>query len=359
MVNLYLISGAGLSGLHTICIGLGLRFKEEGLKVGYIKPLGNRYYIEDGKPTDEDAAFMRQTLQLRESLEDICPVVITPQLVHDTLVDKAKSQGLMDHIISAYRRVSEGKDVVIIQGAYTWTQGFFLGLSARQIASALGASVVLVERFDDIYLADNIVAVHEVFGDELIGIIFNMVPQNRETFIQDILAPRLESEGLRVLGNVPRDHMLATINVGELARLLNGKVLTGQENLDSLVEDIVVGAMSQEHALSIFRKRRNIAVVTGGDRGDIQLAAMEAKAKCLILTGNLYPSGMILGRAEELGIPVILVGTDTFTTAERAELIVRSARTHEASKLVRLRELVDSCIDLKRIDELTGLKPPQ
>jgi uncharacterized protein len=355
MVNLYLVSGAGMSGLHTICIGIGLRFKEEGFKVGYIKPLGNRYFLEEGKATDEDAAFMRQTLKLEENLDDICPVVLTPQLIRESM-QQAKREDLLDRIIKAHERVSRNKDMVIMQGAYTWTQGSFLGLSARKIASAMGARLVLVERFDDVYLADNVVAVHEAFGDELLGTIFNIVPQNRETFLHDILAPRLESEGLRVLGSVPYDHILYSINVGELARLLNGKMLTGEEHLDSLVEDIVVGAMSQEHALSVFRKRRNICVVTGGDRGDIQLAAMEAKAKCLILTGNLYPSGMILGRAEELGVPMILVSTDTFTTAERAEMVIRSARTHEPTKLERVRELINCCVDLDRIDELTGIK---
>jgi BioD-like phosphotransacetylase family protein len=354
MVNLYVISGAGLSGLHTICIGMGLRFKEEGHNVGYIKPVGNRYYLEEGKATDEDAAFMRQTLNLEESLDDICPVVLTPQLIRESLQEKRED--LMERVIKSYDRISQDKDMVIIQGAYTWTQGLFLGLSARKIASALDASVILVERFHDVYLADNIIAVHDAFGDELLGTIFNIVPQNRESFIEDILAPRLESEGLRMLGSVPYDHILCSINVGDLARLLNGEILTGEEHLETLVEDIVVGAMSQEHALSIFRKRRNICVVTGGDRSDIQLAAMEAKAKCLVLTGNLYPSGMILGRAEELGIPVILVSTDTFTTAERAEMIIRSARTHEPAKLDRVRELIDCCVDLKRIDELTGLK---
>ena len=85
------------------------------------------------------------------------------------------------------------------------------------------------------------------------------------------------------------------------------------------------------------------------------LAAMEAKARCLILTGNLYPSSIILGKAEELGIPVVMVGMDTFSTAERADMIIRSARTHEVKKLERLQELIDCCVDLPRLRQLTGI----
>lgn len=353
MVCIYLTSEVGLSGLHTVCIGLAEYFREEKVKVGYIKPLGHRYYEEEGRVTDEDAAFMRHTLDLKEDLDDICPVVLSPQLVMNSLKDNGED--LLSRIKEAYARVSKDKDVVIVQGAYTSLQGRFLGLSAYQLAPMFDARVILVERFDDAFLADNVLAARDDFGSTLIGAIYNIVPANRESFINEILAPRLEKEGVPVLGAIPRDRTLNSINVGDLARLLNGRILCAEEYLDNLVEDLAVGAMGPEHALSVFRKHRNICVVTGGDRSDIQLAAMEAKARCIILTGNLYPSSIILGKAEELGIPIVLVDMDTFATAEKADIVIRSARTHEPKKLERLRELVSCCIDLPRLYELTGL----
>lgn len=353
MVCIYLTSEVGLSGLHTLCIGLGQRFREENLEVGYIKPLGHRYFSEEGRVTDEDAAFMRHTLELQEDLDDICPVVLTPQLVNSAYMEGAA--GMLERVKKAFGRVSAGKDVVIAQGAYTSLQGRFMGLSAYQLAPVFGARVILVERFDDAFLGDNVLAAKDDFCENLIGVIYNIIPHNRESFVSEILAPSLEKAGIPVLGQVPADRLLSSINIGDLAELLDGRVLSGEDHLDNLVEDIVVGAMSQEHALSVFRKYRNLCVVTGGDRSDIQLAAMEAKARCLILSGNLYPSSIVLGKAEELGIPVIIVGTDTFTTAERADMIIRSARTHEAKKLVRLRELIECCVDIPRIRELAGL----
>lgn len=353
MVCVYLTSEVGLAGLHTMCIGLGVRMREEGYKVGYFKPLGHRYYEEEGQVTDEDAAFMRRTLELQEKLEDICPLVLTRQLVTSSF--QGETVDYLPRIEEAFRRVSAGKDVVIAQGAYNSLQGRFLGLSAYQLAPVLGARVILVERFDDLFLADNVLAARDVFGDSMVGVIYNIIPSNRESFVKEILSPRLEKEGIPVLGRLPADRLLNSINVGDLAALLNGKILAGESNLDVLVEDIAVGAMDQEHSISIFRKRRNLCVVVGGDRSDIQLAAMEAKARCLILTGNLYPSSLILGRAEELGIPVILVSEDTLTTAERADMIIKSARTHEEKKLLRLRELIDSCVDLPRLYKLIGM----
>jgi len=346
-------SEVGLSGLHTLCIGLGIRFREENLKVGYIKPVGHRYFCIEEQVTDEDAAFMRETLQLEESLDDLCPVMLTPQLVFEHYRQGAES--LLTRVKEAFERVSRGKDLVIAQGAYTSLQGRFLGLSAYQLAPVFDARVVLVERFDDAFLADNVLAAKDDFGDTLKGVIYNIIPPNRESFVEEIISPNLEKEGVPVLGRIPADRLLTSINVGDLAELLDGQILSGEEDLDNLVEDIVVGAMGPEHALSVFRKHRNLCVVTGGDRSDIMLAAMEAKARCLILTGNLYPSSIILGKAEELGIPVIMVAMDTFTTAERADAIIKSARTHESKKLERLRELIDCCVDLPRLRELVGI----
>jgi uncharacterized protein len=354
MVCLYLTSEFGASGLHTICIGLGRRFQEDNIEVGYMKPLGHRYFEEGGRVTDEDAAFMRQTLGLKEDLDDLCPVMLTPQLISNSFKDGPGD--LLTRVKDAFSRLSRGKDVVLVQGAFTSRQGRFLGLSAYQLAPVFDARVILVERFDDALLADNVLAARDVFGSSLMGVIYNIIPANRESFAEEILAPRLDKEGIPVLGRVPSDRLLNSINAGDLARLINGEVLCGEDHLDNLVEDVAVGAMSQEHSLSVFRKRRNVCVVVGGDRSDIQLAAIEAKARCLILSGNLYPSSIILSKAEEAGIPVILVSTDTFTTAERADMIIRSARTHEAKKLERLRDLVDCCVDLPRIFDLAGIK---
>jgi uncharacterized protein len=354
MVCLYLTSEFGLSGLHTICIGLGKRFQEEGLRVGYIKPLGNRYFEEEGRVTDEDASFMRQTLSLGEDLDDLCPVVLTPQLISNSF--KEGPGDLLSRVKDAFDRVIRSKDVVLVQGAFTSAQGRLLGISAYQLASELDSRVILAERFDDAFLADNVLAAHDIFGPHMMGVIYNIIPANRESFMTETLAPRLEKEGIPVLGKIPSDRLLNSINAGDLARLIKGEVLSGEDSLDNLVEDIAVGAMSQEHSLSVFRKRRNLCVVVGGDRSDIQLAAIEAKSRCLVLTGNLYPSSIILSKAEESGIPVILVSTDTFTTAEHADIIIRSARTHEAKKLERLRDLIDCCVDLPRIYELAGIK---
>ena len=91
-------------------------------------------------------------------------------------------------------------------------------------------------------------------------------------------------------------------------------------------------------ALRHFQRKANKAVITGGDRGDIQLAALETSTRCLILTGNLRPSVRVLGKAAEKGVPMILVRDDTLATTERVEAAIGHVRLSSPKQVARLRE---------------------
>jgi len=93
--------------------------------------------------------------------------------------------------------------------------------------------------------------------------------------------------------------------------------------MDRIVEDIVIGAMTAESALGYLRRAANKAVITGGDRSEVALAALETNTSALILTGGLYPDVKVIARAEEKGIPLILVHYDTYSTIERMSAVSR------------------------------------
>nr|WP_239641922.1 DRTGG domain-containing protein [Haloterrigena salina] len=128
-----------------------------------------------------------------------------------------------------------------------------------------------------------------------------------------------------------------------------------EDGRDAYVERFSVGAMGADSALRHFRRTKDAAVITGGDRAEIHTAALEAPGvRCLILTGGHRPSGAIIGQAAEKGMPILSVQTDTLTTVERAEDVVRSGRTRDEETVDRMAELltdhaaVDSILDWSR-----------
>ena len=98
-----------------------------------------------------------------------------------------------------------------------------------------------------------------------------------------------------------------------------------------------------------------MAVVTGGDRADIQLAALETSTQCLILTGHLAPQPFIVSRAEDLEIPILSVDLDTLTTVEIIDRAFGQVRLQETIKINCARELFGNHCEVDRLISLLGL----
>ena len=105
--------------------------------------------------------------------------------------------------------------------------------------------------------------------------------------------------------------------------------------------------------LKFFRRKVNKAVITGGDRADVQLAALETPTKCLILTGNFQPSSVVQGRAEELGVPMVLVTYDTLTAVEKVGEIIRHVKFHEVKKIDKIVDVVRDYINVEKLIDLS------
>jgi len=101
--------------------------------------------------------------------------------------------------------------------------------------------------------------------------------------------------------------------------------------------------------MEFFRRRRNMAVVTGADRTDIQLAALEASTQCLILSGAGEPLPQLISRAEELEVPVLKVDHDTLTTVEVIDAAIGHVRLHEAVKATYAIRLVEENCHFERL----------
>ena len=117
----------------------------------------------------------------------------------------------------------------------------------------------------------------------------------------------------------------------------------------------MVGAMNVESALGYFRSQPNKAVITGGDRTDIQLAALETSTVVLILTGNLRPSPLIIQQSEMLDVPILLVKENTMETVNCIERTHGKTRLGQPEKLDAFMQLMSDNIDMKSIFKACGL----
>ena len=139
--------------------------------------------------------------------------------------------------------------------------------------------------------------------------------------------------------------------MSEIAESLNAEVLAGEEGLERTIEKTMVGGMTAESALKDMRRLPRKAMITGGDRSDMLTAALATDTSCLILTGGLYPARQILAKADELKVPVLLVGHSTAVTAELVDRLIARINPNDTEKIEHIADLIRRHVNLEAIWE--------
>jgi BioD-like phosphotransacetylase family protein len=337
--TLYVVSTEPYSGKSAISLALAMGFQRKGLAVNYMKPVGASLRRFGDDFIDQDAYFAWQALGIEADWDLASPVLLTQEMIEASL--SGPVPGLEDKILNARQRLGEGQDLIIMEALSGLNSGRALGLPVTRIAQITDAVVVGVIAHHHNPDLDGMLTIHDTCEHRLGGIVINGTPPPLVDSLKERLQPFVDYHNLPFYGIMPRDRMLRSITVAELVDELGAEVLAGQDGLDELVETFMVGAMGGAAALRHFQRKANKAVITGGDRGDVQLAALETSTRCLILTGNLRPSVRVLGKAAEQGVPAVLVKDDTLTTTERVEATMGHVRLSNPKQVARLRDTLD------------------
>jgi uncharacterized protein len=340
------------SGKSAVLLGIGLQLQELGMAIGFGKPIGNS---TNGDGKDPDLDFIVETLNLPESRYYPPCVSLTEATVADQLSLREREP---NHYGLQRYTEHQGEALVLFEGPGNLTEGTLLNLSVANIAAEIDAAVLLVTRYDSLLLVDRLLAAKAQLGSRLIGVIINDVPVEAMEACTDLARPFLENQGIPVLALLPRSPIMRSITVREIVARLNAEVLCCKNRLDLMVETLTIGAMNVNSALRYFRKANNMAVVTGGDRTDIQFAALETSTQCLVLTGQIPPSPEILERASDMEVPIVSVDSDTLSTVERIDELFGQVRLHEPIKVQCIQELIAAHFDIDRLMQLLDLGSP-
>lgn len=340
MKNLFIMGGPG-SGKTAVALGIGQKLRREGYAVGYLKPVGNGRSISSH--ADEDAVLMKEVLSMDAPLERITPFSAGPSY----LTGYQQMGNVLDNIRSAYEEIARSSDVVLIDGAFSPHILGSCGLDSVSLAREFNAGALVIIKIEDDYSLDGAVFLNRYLqreGVPVLGNIFSNVPRPLFAKTEGIFQPILAEMGFKTIGVIPSRAEIASPTVAEYYEVLGGEILAGGDNMDRMVEDVVIGAMNTESALTYFRRTANKAVIFGGDRADLALAALETNTSVLILTGGLYPDVKVIARASEKGVPVILVHTDTYKTIERLSQVCRHIHpTDQVAIRVALENIEEYC----------------
>jgi len=337
-------------GKTAITLALARHAQAAGYDVGYMKPKGTRLQSAVGKTRDEDPMLARELLDLDAEMHEMEPIVYSPTFIQEAIRGREDPTELREQVVDNFELLAEEKDLMIIEGSGDLATGSIVDLNDGDIAEALDARVLLVSGYSSVATTDEVLASARSVGDRLAGVVFNGVQDAKMDELNDDVMPFLDSRDVPVFGVLPRVQELAGVTIEDLARSLGCDVLTPEIDMSTHVERFTVGAMGGNSALDQFRRTRDAVMITGGDRSEVQTAALEAAGiKALLLTGGFRPASAVLGRAQNEGVPILLAQSDTRTTIDRVEDVLGSGRTRNESTVERMGELLEAGVDIERL----------
>jgi len=343
-------------GKTTVSLGLIAALQEHFPRVGYIKPVGQRFVEIEEQKIDEDSVLMDAVYSMNCPLVDMSPIAVEPDFTRNYL-QAANNDALVKKIQKAFDRVAWEKDFVLCEGSGHAGVGSVFDLSNARVAKLLGAKVIIVSQggigkpIDEIALNQ---ALFEKEGVEIIGVILNKVLGEKVDYVSDFARRGLKRKGLDLLGVLPYEQILCNPSMELIREELNAELLNSPPTLHALVDDVVIGAMSAQNAMQFFK--RGVLIITPGDREDILLAAgamtspnSDEKMAGIVLTGGLRPGASVLKAMQSMPIPVLLAKADSYQVASKVHNLIVKTRPRDAEKISLIRDIVAKNVNVKKI----------
>ncbi|MCM8767157.1 MAG: AAA family ATPase [Candidatus Omnitrophica bacterium] len=353
MKNIFIAATRQNDGKTVISIGLFLVLKKYIDKIGFIKPVGQKYLNIDGKKVDKDAVLIKKICKLEDNLEDMNPIAVEEGFTRNYL-DNPNRQELVDKIIKSYKKISENKELVLIEGTGHAGVGSIFDLNNAEVARILNSPVIIISIGGIGKPADEITLNLSLFKEKGVpvkGVIINKILEEKRDVLENYLQKYFTKIDLKLLGLIPFVSDLTHPNLFQICDAVDGKIITGWNKMREKIKNIVVGAMTPRNALDHFRT--DSLLITPGDREDIILAAlstsMQNLIKGIVLTGGLYPHKTILDLIKKYDFPTIIAEEGTYEVASKINELVVKITEHDLDKIEIAKNLIEKNLNIEEI----------
>jgi hypothetical protein len=147
-------------------------------------------------------------------------------------------------------------------------------------------------------------------------------------------------EGVAPLAVIPADRQLAAPSLDAVATALKAEAMNVGEGVPRSLGRLVIASIAADPGQAYFDRTRAESVIVRSDKPDLQLAAINAGAQCLIVTGDLPVLSYVRDRVAEDETPFLRTELDTKSAVEAVEALYGgTAFTADADRLSRLDEL--------------------
>ena len=346
-------------GKTTVSLGLIAALKKKFPRIGFIKPIGQRYLMEQGYKVDEDSVLIEKVFGIKCNIKDMSPIAIERGFT-ERFIEKGAAEDYAGVIKESYEKVAKDNDLVIIEGTGHAGVGSVFGFSNAAVASLLDANVIMISSggvgkpIDEIMLNKALLDKEKV---NLAGVIVNKVLMEKYDRISRLVKKGMEQKGLNVCGVLPHHIILDIPTMREIKEELKIKIMY-EGDLDRQAEKVLIGAMRVRDALQFIEN--NSLMIIPGDRDDMIHATCDVHAGRLkknasisgvILSGGLLPRVKTLAMLKDANIPVLVTDEETYSIASRVHSMVVKLKPQDSHKIKIIVDMVEKGVDIDNLLE--------
>ncbi|MEY3051757.1 MAG: hypothetical protein RLY31_1542 [Bacteroidota bacterium] len=361
--RLYIAATNQHVGKTTTTLGIVHAFRQQGIRVGYCKPVGQEAVDLENLQVDKDALLF-STMMHFDLVAKIHSPVILGKGATQAYLDQPSAFSYQKDILHAANILEKEYEMVVYEGTGHPGVGSVVGLSNAQVADLLQAPVVLVVEGGIGYTIDRINLCKALFQEQqirLAGIIINKVVPEKLEKVNRYVGMKLKEWGIPLLGILPFDKSLLYPLLDTIRYAIHGRILANPHGMNNLVENVVAASLMGSHK---FEDEKGVLLVTSKNRLNDSVHAIQKLCKLKGIEGSPLAGIIITGDGKnvhslegfdhehylnEHGIPVISTPLDTYGTAVKISHLEVKINVQTLGKANRAIELVRNNINLELI----------
>jgi BioD-like phosphotransacetylase family protein len=349
-------------GKTTTCISLLHLAQKRYQRVGFIKPMGPKPALYNGRCFDKDAVLMARVFGLQKHLPFMSPVVVHPDTTRRVVDGEIAVADLQQKILHACEELEKRCDLIIIEGSGHPGVGSIMKLSNARIAHLLNAPVVIVTGGGLGNVVDNVhmnLAMFRQEGAEVRAVMLNKIISEKRERTIDYTTRAFSDQSLTVMGGFNYQPVLANPTLTRISALLGLPLRGNRRDAGRIIHNVQIGAASTQRVTELLKESSLLLVTSSRDELLVTLANLyqmneyREKIVGLIIPG-ISPISTITQRILDCSrIPYIR--TQQHTTTNLHQIIgedVSKITAEDRQKLQLIKSLAESSIDFDTLDQL-------
>lgn len=357
--SIYVAASSQHVGKTTTTLGLVASFLQKGLKVGYCKPVGQKYLDVEKIRVDKDTLLFADLIHFNILPEVHSPIILGKGATERIIDEPELKIKIIDDLLTAKETLEQDNELVIYEGTGHPGVGSIAEVSNAKVAKLVNAHVIMIVEGGIGSTIDKLNMCLALFREQevpILGVIVNKVRPDKIPKIKNYLGKWFKTNNLQLLGVIPYDKSLAHPIIKTVCIAINGVVKENAENLNNKVEGILAGSLLR---LEELHEAKNQLLVVGAENlhnalkkimeVSTEIEKIDSPLSGIVVTGKGEIHESAMPYIEKHKIPLVSTLLDTYGSVLKISRIEVKINRNTPWKVKRAIELIDQNVNLDHL----------